>query len=79
MKKTAKFLLELIVDHPEKVKISDKEENGSLILTLKVSLEDIGKVIGKNGRTIKALTTLIRIRAIKERKRVNLEVQENKE
>ena len=79
MKKTAKFLLELIVDHPEKVKISDKEENGSLILTLKVSLEDIGKVIGKNGRTIKALTTLIRIKAIKEGKRVSLEVEENKD
>lgn len=79
MEKIVKFLLDPIVDYPKKIEISQKRNNGFLTLILKVSSEDIGKVIGKNGRTIKALTTLVRIKAIKEGKRVNLEVQENKD
>jgi len=79
MKKLAKFLLNSIVEDPKKVEINQKEEEGLSILNIKVPSENIGKVIGKNGRTIKALTSLIRIKAIKEGKRINLEVQENKD
>ena len=76
MKKLAKFLLSSIVENPEKATINQREgEDNVLILTLIVSPQDIGKVIGKNGKTIKALTSLTRIKAIKEGKRVVLEVK----
>ena len=76
MKKLAQSLLNLIVAHPGKVKVKQKEEDGLLTLIVRVSPEDIGKVIGKKGRTIKALTALVRVKAIKEGKRVNVELQE---
>lgn len=76
MKKVLKFLLESILNNPEKLEITEKEENGLVTLTLKLPSAEIGKVIGKKGRTIKALTDLIRIRAIKQEKRVILEVGE---
>lgn len=78
MKKTAQFLLKSIVNYPEEVKVTTSQENDFLTLNLKVSPEDIGQVIGKNGRTIKALTSLLKIKAIKEGKMIRVEVQESK-
>lgn len=76
MEKVAKFVLNSILDQPKKLAIAKKEENGLLTLTVNVAPEEIGKVIGKNGRTIKALTALVRIKAIKEGQKINLEIQE---
>lgn len=78
MKKLVEFLLNSIVQNKERVKITQKSEDNLLTLKINVAPEDIGKVIGKEGRTIKALTQLVRIKAIKEGKGVVLEVQETK-
>lgn len=77
MKKLTKFLLNSIVSDSRKVKINKKEEDNLITLDVKVSPEDIGRVIGKNGRTVKALTSLLRIKAIKQGKRVFLKIQES--
>lgn len=79
MKKLTKFLLDSIIASSQKVKINQRGEGDLLTLEVLVPQEEIGKVIGKNGRTVKALTSLLRIKAIKEGKRVTLEVQEKKE
>lgn len=76
MKKILKFLLKSIVNHPSKLKISAEKEDGLTIFKISVAKEDIGKVIGKDGRTIKALTSLTRIKAIKEGKKTLLKVEE---
>ncbi|MBL7158920.1 KH domain-containing protein [Candidatus Microgenomates bacterium] len=77
MEKLLKFLLNLIVDRPEKIKIEKRSEmDNSLIFTLNVPKDEIGRVIGKGGKTIKALTALTRIKAIKKDQRVVLEVKE---
>ena len=79
MKKLISFLLKQIVDHPQEIKVTKVEKEGLLTLLLKVAPQDVGKVIGKKGKTIKALTSLVRIKAIKLGKKVALAVQENKE
>lgn len=77
MKKLTKFLIESIVSEPKKVKIDVKEENNLFILIVQVSPSDIGQVIGKRGRIVKALSSLIKVKAIKEGKRIALQIQEN--
>jgi len=72
MKDFVNWLIRAIVNNQEKVEVSENEENGNISLFVKVSPEDLGKVIGKKGKIIKAIRTLVRVRAIKEGKRVNL-------
>lgn len=75
MEKILQFLLKSIISS-DKLKITSEEENGVSTLKMTVAKEDIGKVIGKGGRTIKALTALTRVKAIKEGKKVILQVEE---
>jgi predicted RNA-binding protein YlqC (UPF0109 family) len=54
------FAVKSLVDHPEEVEISERETAEAIEVTIKVSKEDLGKVIGKNGRVIKAIRTVVR-------------------
>ncbi len=74
MKKLLEFLAKSIVDSPQDVSIEGKEEGDELILDLKVNPDDIKIVIGKEGKTIRALREIIKIKAIKEKKRVRINV-----
>jgi uncharacterized protein len=76
MKKLLEFLLKAIVEHPEDVVVEKKEEDEQLNLNIQLNPEDIKIVIGKNGRTIKALREILKIRAFKERKKVNLNLNQ---
>ena len=76
MKDFLSWLIKAIVDNPEKVTVSETENNGQLTLKLNVAQEDMGKVIGKGGKIIKSIRSLLRVRAIKEGKSVNLELME---
>ena len=68
-----KFLITSIVDKPEEVEISEEPTEFEYTnLKLKVATEDIGKVIGKNGKIIRSLRILTRVLAIKEGKKYNL-------
>lgn len=70
------FILEAIVQKPDKITLESTEKDGLVNLTLSVDKEDMGRVIGKNGKIIKAIRTILRIRALKEGKRVNLTLVE---
>lgn len=76
MKKLLEFIVCSLVDNPKKVKVSLSEQEQESILSFSVAAEDMGKVIGKGGKIIKAIRTLIRTRAIKEGKRIQIVLEE---
>jgi predicted RNA-binding protein YlqC (UPF0109 family) len=70
------YLARGLVDHPEQVEVEEVEEPDALVYELKVAEEDLGKVIGKQGRTAKALRTILSAASAKSRRRVVLEILE---
>lgn len=77
MEKLLKFLIANIVRHPEDVKISkDSAESGITTYTISVHPEDLGQVIGRQGKIIQALRRLSAILAIKKGARINLQLLE---
>lgn len=77
MEKLLEFIVTSIVQKPKKVKIEKEGGEGFVNLRLKVDPEDLKIVIGKRGRTIRAIRNLLRLKAIKEGVRVNLELEES--
>jgi len=63
-----------LVDEPDKVEVIEEESNGITTLRLKVAPDDMGKVIGKQGRIARAIRTLVKAAAINEEKKVNVEI-----
>jgi len=74
MKELLEVIAKSLVDYPESVTVNEIEGEQSLILELKVAKEDMGKVIGKQGRIAKAIRTVIKAAAVKENKRVVVEI-----
>jgi predicted RNA-binding protein YlqC (UPF0109 family) len=72
MKELVEFIAKSLVDDPSQVYVSEIEGESSVILELRVGPEDMGRVIGKGGRTVNAMRTLIRVLAAKQGKRVTL-------
>ncbi|HHV17341.1 MAG TPA: KH domain-containing protein [Thermoanaerobacterales bacterium] len=68
------YIAKALVDHPENVSVNQVEGEQSIILELKVDSEDMGKVIGKQGRIAKAIRTVVKAAAAKEGKRVVVEI-----
>lgn len=76
MREFLEFIARNLVDHPEGVKIELAEKDSKAIFTLSVSEEDVGKVIGRKGRTAQAMRTLLAAVAAKEGKRAILEIND---
>ncbi|MCK4690083.1 MAG: KH domain-containing protein [Candidatus Marinimicrobia bacterium] len=77
MKDFIKYIVEKLVDNPEEVKVTQVDSEKTIILELSVKEGDLGKVIGKKGRTAKALRTLLTAAAAKQgQKRAILEIIE---
>ena len=74
MKELVEVIAKSLVDHPDAVSVQEVEGEQSIILELKVADDDMGKVIGKQGRIAKAIRTVIKAAATKEDKRVMLEI-----
>jgi len=74
MKELVEFIAKSLVDDPSQVYVSEIQGESSVILELRVGPEDMGRVIGKGGRTVNAVRTLIRVLAAKQGKRVTLEI-----
>ncbi len=76
LRELVEYLARGLVDHPEEVVVEEVEEPDALVLELKVAEQDLGKVIGKQGRTAKALRTVLSAASSKMRRRVLLEILE---
>ena len=76
MKDLIKFMAEALVDHPEQVDVSEVIGEQTTVIELRVAKEDLGKVIGKQGRTAKAMRTILSAASTKIRKRTTLEIIE---
>lgn len=74
MKDLLEHIARSLVDHPEEVSVNEVQGEHSLILELKVSEDDMGKVIGKQGRIAKAIRTVMKASAIRDNKRVVVEI-----
>jgi predicted RNA-binding protein YlqC (UPF0109 family) len=74
MKELLEYLAKSLVDKPEDVEVSQVEGERSVILELRVSPDDMGKVIGKQGRIAQALRTIVKAAAVKDGKRVMIEI-----
>ena len=70
------YIVKSIVGNPDDVKVSRIIDERGVLLTLAVNPEDMGKIIGKEGRTAKALRTLSRVLGAKSNARINLKVEE---
>lgn len=74
MGELVRVIAQALVDHPDQVEVKEIEGSQSIIIELKVSPEDMGKVIGKQGRIAKALRTVVKAAATKDNKRVVVEI-----
>jgi predicted RNA-binding protein YlqC (UPF0109 family) len=74
IKQLLETIVKALVDNPEMVKVNEITGEASIILELRVSPDDMGKVIGKQGRIAKAIRTVVKAAAIKENKRVVVEI-----
>ena len=76
MKELIDYIAKALVDNPEQVMVSEVEGNRTSVLELKVAKEDLGKVIGKHGRTARAMRTILSAASAKLKKRSVLEILE---
>jgi len=76
MRELIEMIVKSLVDRPERVEVREVEDENALVIELRVAPEDIGKVIGKEGRTIKAMRTLLHAAAIKTGRKTQLEILE---
>lgn len=74
MGELVKVIASSLVDNPDQVEVREVEGSQSIIIELKVAADDMGKVIGKQGRIAKAIRTVVKAAATKENKRVVVEI-----
>jgi predicted RNA-binding protein YlqC (UPF0109 family) len=74
MKELLSIIARNLVEHPDMVEIEEEQRDGALALRLKVAPDDMGKVIGKQGRIARAIRTVVKAAAIHENKRVIVEI-----
>jgi uncharacterized protein len=76
LKELIEYMARALVDNPEQVKVSEVEGEQTSVIELRVAKEDLGKVIGKQGRTARAMRTILNAASTKIRKRAVLEIIE---
>ena len=74
IRELVEYIARVLVDHPEQVRVSEVEGENSSVLELTVAGEDMGKIIGKQGRTAIAIRTILNNAAMKIRRRCVLEI-----
>ena len=77
MKELIDYIAKALVDHPDEVTVTEVEGDQTSVLELKVAKEDLGKVIGKQGRTARAMRTILNAASAKVKKRTVLEIVED--
>ncbi|MFQ6096765.1 MAG: KH domain-containing protein [Armatimonadota bacterium] len=74
MQELVEHLVRALVDHPDQVQVRQVEGERTVMFEVKVAPDDMGKVIGRQGRTANALRTLVSAAAMKQRRRATLEI-----
>lgn len=74
MKDLVKVIAKSLVDHPEEVNVTEKESDGVIVVELRVASDDMGKVIGKQGRIAKAIRTVVKAASSKDKKKVVVDI-----
>lgn len=74
MADVVEYLAKALVDNPDQVKVTEYEERGRITVRLDVAEDDFGKVIGKGGRIATALRSMLKVAAVREDVRANLEI-----
>jgi len=74
MKEFVEYIAKRLVDHPDQVSLEQEEKENSIVVRLRVGQQDVGKVIGRKGRTAQSLRTLLAAVAAKDGKRAILEI-----
>ena len=74
MKELIEVLAQSLVDHPEEVTVTETEKDNKIIFELKVAQDDMGKVIGKQGRIAKAIRSVVKAAASRTDKKVTVEI-----
>jgi len=78
MKDLVQYLAKSLVSNPDAVEITETISDGTSVLELKVAREDLGRIIGKQGRTAKAIRTLLNAAATLDNRNIVLEIYEEK-
>ncbi len=78
MKELVEYLARNLVNHPDAVEVKETEGDTASILELKVAQDDLGRIIGKQGRTAKSIRTILNAAASRTNRKVVLEIIENK-
>ena len=76
MRELVEYIAKSLVDRPEEVRVSLEEKEDVTVLHLSVAKEDLGKIIGRQGRTARALRTLVNAASAKQERRCILEIEE---
>lgn len=77
MKELIEFIARSLVEKPDQVAVTEElAEDGSTLIKLAAAQDDMGRIIGKQGRTAKAMRTLLNAKATRENKRANLQIME---
>ena len=69
MEKLVEYIVKSLVDHPDEVKVTSKNDKNAFIIDVKTNEDDIGKVIGKNGRIISSIRTIVKNMSVKSNKK----------
>jgi len=76
LEKLLRYIAEPLVEQPEKLRIEEAEEEGTQVFTLLLAQEDLGRIIGRHGKTAEALRTLLTAVGRRGDRRVNLRIRE---
>lgn len=76
MKELLEQIARALVEHPDRVSVTEVEAEGELILELRVAEDDMGKVIGKQGRIAKAIRVVMKAAAINDTRKISVEIVE---
>lgn len=77
MKTALSYVISSIVEHLDKVSITEESDGELITFKVTVDKDDMGKVIGKNGKVIRAIRNVLKISAIKQNKKINVVLEEN--
>ena len=74
MKELVEVIAKALVENPDQVVVTEKEDSRSIVIELKVAPQDMGKVIGKQGRIAKAIRSVVKAASSKDNSRVDVEI-----